>query len=133
MLPETNDIIQLWPTIKCVFAVAHSKDEYNRQVSFLDSLLDEAGGNEDHPLASLIETIGSLIEIYETGNLPEFEATPSETLRYLMTEHGIKQSQLPEIGSQGVVSEILNGKRKLNTRQVKALGDRFGVSPIVFL
>jgi antitoxin component HigA of HigAB toxin-antitoxin module len=30
-------------------------------------------------------------------------------------------------------SAILNGKRELNTRQVKALATRFSVSPAVFL
>ena len=56
-----------------------------------------------------------------------------EMLRHLMDEHGVNQSALPEVGSQGVVSEILNGKRELNTRQIAALGKRFGVSPAVFL
>jgi HTH-type transcriptional regulator/antitoxin HigA len=50
-----------------------------------------------------------------------------------MQEHSLKQSDLPEIGSQGVVSEILNGKRQLNTRQIKALAERFAVSPVVFI
>jgi HTH-type transcriptional regulator/antitoxin HigA len=50
-----------------------------------------------------------------------------------MEEHGLKQVDLPEIGSQGVVSEILNGKRKLNVRQIEALAQRFRVSPVVFL
>ncbi|MHA3903658.1 helix-turn-helix domain-containing protein [Castellaniella sp. WN] len=40
---------------------------------------------------------------------------------------------LPEIGSQGVVSEILAGKRELNIRQVRALSERFGVSAATFL
>jgi len=50
-----------------------------------------------------------------------------------MQEHGVRQGDLPEIGSQGVVSEILSGKRRLNTRQVRALRKRFGVSPMVFI
>ena len=45
----------------------------------------------------------------------------------------LSQSELPEIGSQGVVSEILNGKRSLNIRQIKALAERFNVSPATFL
>jgi HTH-type transcriptional regulator/antitoxin HigA len=56
-----------------------------------------------------------------------------ETLRYLMEEHELTQSDLPEIGSQGVVSELLRGKRKLNMRQVRALAARFNVSPAVFI
>jgi HTH-type transcriptional regulator/antitoxin HigA len=49
-----------------------------------------------------------------------------------MNEHGLRQSDLPEIGSQGVVSEILSGKRELNTRQIRVLAARFSVSPAVF-
>jgi HTH-type transcriptional regulator/antitoxin HigA len=50
-----------------------------------------------------------------------------------MEEHNLKQSDLSEIGSQGVVSEILNGKRTLNVAQIKALSKRFKVSPAVFI
>jgi HTH-type transcriptional regulator/antitoxin HigA len=50
-----------------------------------------------------------------------------------MEEHDLKQSDLPEIGSQGVVSEVLAGRRQLNIRQVKALSERFGISPAVFI
>jgi len=45
----------------------------------------------------------------------------------------VKQADLKEIGSQGVVSEILNGKRSLNVRQIKLLAERFSVSPATFI
>jgi len=48
-------------------------------------------------------------------------------------QHGHRQSDLPEIGSQGVVSEILAGKPELNIRQVRALSERFGVSAATFI
>ena len=41
-------------------------------------------------------------------------STPASVLASLMDEHGLRQSDLPEIGSQGVVSEVLAGKRQLN-------------------
>jgi HTH-type transcriptional regulator/antitoxin HigA len=50
-----------------------------------------------------------------------------------MEQHELNQSDLTEIGSQGVVSEILTGKRELNVRQIRLLSDRFGVSPATFL
>lgn len=50
-----------------------------------------------------------------------------------MQEQGLRQSDLPQIGSQGVVSEVLTGKRDLNARQIKRLTKRFGVSPAVFI
>jgi HTH-type transcriptional regulator/antitoxin HigA len=45
----------------------------------------------------------------------------------------LKQKDLPELGSQGVVSEILSGKRELNLRQIKALSKRFNVPVSVFV
>jgi HTH-type transcriptional regulator/antitoxin HigA len=66
-------------------------------------------------------------------NIPEVEGNPSDTLKTLMEEHNLKQSNLPEIGSQGVISEILSGKLQLNVRQIKPLSKRFNVSPAVFM
>ncbi len=54
-------------------------------------------------------------------------------IRFLMEQHGLTQSDLPEIGTQGVVSEILRGKRELNVRQIKALSGRFNVPSSVFI
>ena len=55
-------------------------------------------------------------------------------LSYLMHEHGLKQTDLRhEIVAQGVVSEILSGKRALNVPQIQALAERFQVSPATFL
>lgn len=48
-------------------------------------------------------------------------------------EHGLRPSDLTEVGSQGVVSEILTGKRELKLRQVRALAARFSVSPAPFV
>lgn len=56
-----------------------------------------------------------------------------EVLGYLMREHGLTQSDLPGVGTQSVVSEILNGKRKLNLRQVRWLADHFKVPVDVFI
>ncbi len=80
-----------------------------------------------------METLGSLIEIYEGWNIPEIEGNPIDVLKALMVEHGLKQSDLSEIGSQGIISEILSGKRQLNIRQIKILSKRFNVSPAVFV
>ena len=130
---QIKKIAKVWPEIQPIFSVPHNLHEYNRLVEFLDSLIDEVGNNESHPLASLMETIGSLIETYESRHVGELEVGPIDALKYLMEEHGLKQSDLPEIGSQGVVSEILSGRRRLNVRQIKMLSKRFKVSPAVFV
>ena len=50
-----------------------------------------------------------------------------------MDEHAIGQTDLPEIGSQSLVSKILNGERQLTLEHIRSLSRRFGVSPAVFL
>ena len=133
MNTQLKEIANVWPNIQSVFSVPHNEKDYNNLVNLLDSLIDEVGNNESHPLSSLMETIGSLIEAYESKNYPDIEGDPINALKTLMEEHGLKQSDLPEIGSQGVVSEIISGKRQLNVRQLKLLGERFKVSPVVFV
>ncbi len=133
MNTQLKEIAKVWPDIQSVFSVPHNEKDYNNLVNLLDSLIDEVGNNESHPLSSLMETIGSLIETYESQNYPDIEGDPINALKTLMEEHGLKQSDLPEIGSQGVVSEIISGKRQLNVRQVKLLSKRFKVSPVVFV
>ena len=48
-----------------------TEKEYQTLVKMLDNLIDEVGEDEAHPLASLMEIIGVLIEQYETQNIPE--------------------------------------------------------------
>jgi len=130
---QLENISKVWPTIKAVFSVPHSEKEYRALVKTLDSLVDEVGNNENHKLAPVMETIGNLIENYEERKYQIKAASPVDTLKYLMQEHGLKQSDLKEIGSQGVVSEILAGKRSLNLEQIKKISNRFHVSPLVFI
>ena len=133
MNARLEEIAKIWPGIQNIFSVPHNEEEYSHLVDMLDGLIDEVGEDESHSLASLMETIGTLIKTYEDQNVPEPQGNPSETLKMLIAEHGLKQTDLPDIGSQGVVSEILSGKRQLNIRQIKYLSNRFGVSPVVFM
>jgi HTH-type transcriptional regulator/antitoxin HigA len=130
---QLEKIAKIWPGIQNIFSVPHNQKEYNRLVHILDGVIDEVGENESHPLASLMETLGSLIESYEVQNIPEIDGSPSDAFKTLMEEHDLKQSDLPEIGSQGVISEMLSGKRQFNVRQIKLLSNRFDVSPAVFM
>jgi HTH-type transcriptional regulator/antitoxin HigA len=128
----TDHIQTHWANIAPLLMIRNER-EYNAAVKHLNELLDEIGTNEKHPLYGLLDTLGTLIHAYEEENYPIPSSTGTEVLRYLMHEHGLTQSDLPEVGSQGVVSEILNGKRDLNVRQIRALAERFGVSTAVFI
>lgn len=106
---------------------------YARAVSAMNALLDAGAADETHPLAGLAATLGELIGDYDARQFPVPDVSGREMLRFLMEQHGLTQSELPEVGSQGVVSEILSGKRELNLRQVRALARRFGIAADAFL
>jgi HTH-type transcriptional regulator/antitoxin HigA len=128
-----NDQTQTyWKNIAPLLVIRNER-EYNAAVKRLNELLDEIGTDEKHPLYSLLDTLGTLIHAYEEEHYPIPASRGGDVLRFLMDEHGLTQSDLPEVGSQGVVSEVLSGKRDLNVRQIRALAKRFGVSTAVFI
>lgn len=122
----------LQQTGKFIF-VPTSEEEYEQLVGLLDEITDIVRDNESHLLANVMDVLGVLIETYEAQNIPEPESDSISVLKYLMEEYGLRQKDLSELGSQGVVSEILNGKRELNLRQIRVLSERFKVPASVFI
>ncbi len=110
-----------------------NKTHHRKMVRLLEALLDAAGEDQKSPVMALADIVGDMIEHYEATHAPLPRASGLDALRFLMQQHGLRQSDLPELGSQGVVSEILAGKRSLNLRQVRALCDRFAVTPETFV
>ena len=121
-----------WTRVSDLFRI-QSEQDYDRAVERLNTLLDEVGTDERHPLYSLLDTLGTVLHAWEEQHHVMPECGGADLLRFFMEEHNLSQSDLPEVGSQGVVSEILGGKRELNVRQIRALSKRFGVSPSVFV
>jgi HTH-type transcriptional regulator / antitoxin HigA len=130
-----QELQQHW-TVTSTLLSLRNEQEYDGAVERLNRLLDEVGTDEQHPLYTLLDTLdtlGTLIHAYEEEHHPLPACSGVDILRFLMEEHGLTQSDLPEIGSQDVVSEILRGKRELNVRQIRALATRFHVSSAVFI
>ena len=75
MLPasELEQVERAWPTLAPLLYVPHTESEYEHLVALLDTLIDRAGEDESHPLASLTEVVGTLIERYEDEHVPELE------------------------------------------------------------
>ena len=91
--------------------------------------------DESHELIGLVDVVSHMVAIYDEEHYEQLEkATGVDALKFLMEQHDLKQTDLKnEIGSQGVVSEILNGKRQLNVTQIKKLSERFQVSTTTFI
>jgi HTH-type transcriptional regulator/antitoxin HigA len=132
MMVLSQELQQHWTAISPLLSI-RNEHEYDLAVEHLNRLLDEVGPDEQHPLYTLLDTLGTLIHAYEEEHHPIPECSGVDVLRFLMEEHGLTQLDLPEVGSQGVVSDILRGKRELNVRQIRALATRFHVSPAVFI
>ena len=71
MATEIQTAQDVWPMLASVVFVSHGESEYEQLVALLDDLIDVVGEDENHPLASLIEVIGVLIEKYEDEHVPE--------------------------------------------------------------
>jgi HTH-type transcriptional regulator / antitoxin HigA len=134
---NVQDISSHWVALHEALGVgAPLVDEaaYLALLAQVDAMVDATDGNDAHPLWGLIGVAGDRIREYEARRHPWPDtSTPAQVLASLMQDHGLTQGQLPEVGSQGVVSEVLAGKRSLNLRQIKALSQRFSVPMDVFV
>ena len=70
-VPKTTSA---WSSLAETVFVPHSEEEYRQLVGLLDRLIDEVGEDEAHPLASLMEIVGVLIQNYEDQQVPELIA-----------------------------------------------------------
>jgi|SRR5690554_767551 len=119
--------------------VAHieAEEDYERALELMDQLVDDYDANK-----LLIEILAVSIERWEdqAPEFSDFNAAVDETdrgiavLKTLMAQYGLGVADLPELGSKGNVSKILNGAegKKLTRKHMEALGKRFGVPPTLF-
>lgn len=101
---------------------------YDQLMGVVEALMGDASALESGPMGGLVDLVADRIREYEDRVHPWPDtSTPATRLAFLMEQHGLRQSDLPEVGAQSVVSVVLSGKRDLNLRQVQALAKRFGV------
>jgi len=122
-----------WKYIAPVVHEPQNEDDYHRLSQLLDELLDRVGENESHPLIGLVDVIGHMIAMYDERESLMEHTYGVDALRFLMKQHRLRQVDLSDILSQGVLSEILNGKRKLNLNQINKLAKKFHVSVETFI
>jgi len=113
--------------------LTHPEKHYRKMVKRADLLSDVIGSSKKHPLLNLFELTSELIRAYDLERFDVPDTKPWELLSFLMEEHGLKQSDLPELGNQSVVSQILSGTRDLNVRQINSLGNALRYRQAYFL
>jgi len=112
--------------------VIETEAEYNRLLQVAEKLTFTKNQTPEEQV--LYKLVVKLIETYEEENYPMDASTPHEILQHIMEASGTRQADLVGIiGSSGVVSEVVNGKRAISKEQAKVLGDLFKVSPSLFI
>ena len=128
----TQELQPHWVAISSIFSI-QNEEQYDKAVEVLNILIDEVGTNEKHPLYSMLDTLGTVIYAYEEKHHSIPEASGADMLDFFMEEHELSTQDLPELGSESMVNEILEGRRILTVPQIRLLATRFHVSPAVFI
>ena len=68
---QLENLAKDWRPFSTLVCVPRTEDDYNRMVTLLDEVTDEVGEDEAHPLASLMDVLGALVEDYEENFVPE--------------------------------------------------------------
>lgn len=133
---NVTELLAPWAAINAALGLsAPVRDDahYTELLAFMEDCFERFGADEGHPVFALVGMVAARVRDYEARVHPWPDAsTPATRLAFLMDQHGLRQCDLPELGAQSVVSEVLSGKRLLNLRQAKALARRFSV-PIEIL
>ncbi len=132
MTTIASDIQARWSAI-APFLTIRNEQEYDKSIERLNALLDEVGTDEAHPLYTFLDTLGIVIQAYEETHYAIPDSDGVEVLSYLMDEHALAESELPELGAKEAVVEILTRRKELELDQIRALASRFSVSPSVFI
>ena len=112
--------------------VITTEAENERALAVVEKLM--AVKNRTPEQNALLDLLVILIEKFEDEHYQLNAATPQSILLHLMEARGIKQEDLVgAIGSRGVVSEVVNGKRSISKAQAKDLAKFFRVSPELFI
>ena len=135
MTIATQPLTQAWDKLQSLVPVFPVRDErqYEQALDTLNGLLDLINDDETHPLYDLLDTLGILVHAYEESHYPTPQATGINVLGFLMDEHNLTPVDLPELGDARMVSELLAGERPLSVEHVRALSQRFGLSPATYV
>jgi HTH-type transcriptional regulator/antitoxin HigA len=75
---KIEQVSPYWSEVSKILYIPHSQKEYDEAVRLLDNLIDTIGEDENHPLASLMEILGFIIEKYEDEHVPEITDTTDD-------------------------------------------------------
>lgn len=128
-------ILQAWLPFKELVGVTTIRTEadYARVAALVNVLLDTIRDDATHPLSDVLHYLTVQMETYEAAQEAIPDAAPRAVLRFLMEQHGLRQTDLTDCAPQSHISAILAGKRGISKETAKKFARRFHVSPDLFL
>ena len=111
--------------------IIRSEAEYDQALKRLEKIFDSTPTSKEGEEAELLAL---LIEDYEERKYPINAPDPIVAIRIRMEEMELKQKDLVGIiGSKGIVSEVLNRKRKLTVKMIRNLSDKLKIAANVLI
>jgi len=102
-----------------------SDNDYQDALKRLGKIFDAKEGSSEGDEAELLSI---LIEKYEDKHYPILPPEPLEAIRFWMEQYNMKDCDLARIiGYKSRVSEIFNGKRKLNLSMIRKLHEQLNI------
>ena len=113
-------------------AVIETDAEYEHSLAEIEKLIDKKDRSPEED--KLFDLMTALVESFEEKNYSIPDAPPHEVLQELMRSRGLKQRDLLSIfGSDGLASEVVNGKRNISRAHAKSLAEYFHVPVDLFI
>ena len=108
-----------------------TEKEYDKALKRLDKIFDASPKTKNGQEA---EVLILLIEEYEEKHYKIESPDPITAIRIRMEELEIKQKDLVGvIGSKGIVSEVLNKKRKLTVNMIRNLSEKLKIAAQILI
>lgn len=108
-----------------------TEEQYEEAIALIETLIDAESGT---PEMDLLELVSILVHDYEQREFPIENVDPIEAIKYRMEELMVTSTEMAElIGGKSRLSELLNRKRPLSIRQVKAISARLDIPAEILL
>ncbi len=136
-MPEINQIIHRWEAFSSVaqdfLKPISSEAEFNAAEALLDEISDRMESANDPKYSALFQLLAERMYVWEEANIPMPEVTPQQTLKFLMQQHNLIQTDLSNLVDQSTLSKILREEREISKSLAKALAKYFQTNIEVFL
>lgn len=134
------NIVQQWKMLpedlRGLLIPIKNQEQYQKALLLVKELMTKSVASQlDESERELYSIVRSNLLDYDNENVKiDGKLEPLEILKNIIEIHKLKQVDLKDcFGSQSIVSDILSGKRKINFKQAKCLGERFHLNPQIFL